>query len=83
MRLSHFLNRWNHRARAKMAAEAWLGRQEPNTCWMPTPNLYKEYDIGTKNVRWMDGKMRSVKTRKVRDTAGFTFYSFDTEVAFS
>lgn len=50
---------------------------------MPTPNFYKEHDIGTKNVRWPDGTVRSVRTRKVRDTAGFTFYTFDSLTSLS
>ncbi len=51
--------------------------------WMERPNLYVEYDIGTKNVRYPDGRVRSVRTRKVRDTAGVTFLVFDSATPLS
>lgn len=51
--------------------------EQSHSCWMERPNLYVEYDIGTKNVRYPDGRTRSVRTCKVRDTAGVTFLVFD------
>lgn len=44
---------------------------------MLRPNLYIEHDIGNKNVRYPDGRLRSVRTRKIKDTAGTTFYAFN------
>lgn len=50
---------------------------------MERQNLYVEHDIGTKNIRYPDGSTRSVKTRKVRDTAGISFYVFDENTSLS
>lgn len=44
---------------------------------MPQPNYYVEHNIGNKNIRYPDGKTRSVQTRKVRDTSGRAFYVFN------
>jgi hypothetical protein len=43
---------------------------------MPTPNFYVERDIGNKKIRSLNGKVQSVKTHKIKDTAGTTFYTF-------
>ena len=48
---------------------------DSHACWMPRPNLYVEHDIGTKNVRYPNGRTRSVRVTKVRDTAGVNFLS--------
>lgn len=50
---------------------------------MERGNLYVEHDIGTKNIRWPDGRVKSVRVTKVRDTAGVTFYSLADNVSFS
>lgn len=42
-----------------------------------SPNNYKEYDVGNKNVRGLDGRVRSVKTKKIKDTDGRVFFTFD------
>ena len=49
---------------------------DSHVCWMPRGNRYVEHDIGNKNIRYPDGKTRSVRVTKVRDTGGVTFYSF-------
>lgn len=44
-----------------------------NECFLPTPNCYTEYDIGNKNLKLPQGTV-SVKMKKVKDTAGNSFY---------
>lgn len=61
--------------REMVGVEAVL--QDFHTRWVERPNLYVELDLGTKRVRYPDGKVRSVRAREVRDTAGVRFVVFD------
>lgn len=54
-----------------------------HTCWEPSPNYYKVYDIGRKLIRHPDGTRHRVATRKVVDTAGTSFYVFDADTPFT
>ncbi len=72
-----FLHFWNAVAEAKRGQDRWYRYVAAgNTLDLPKGNGYVEHDIGTKNVRYPDGSTRSVATRKIRDTAGTTFYTF-------
>ncbi len=76
-----------HGWQRSQAQRQWAGlcavMGDSHACWMPRPNLYIEHDIGTKNVRYPDGRLRSVRTTKVRDTAGVTFLSFASDTPLS
>lgn len=75
--LTRYLGRLNLlAARRRMFNDAVFEASGHNRT-APAPNLYVEHDIGNKNVRYPDGTIRSVRTRKVRDTGGATFYVFD------
>lgn len=76
-RLERFLFQHNLRARAFRFNGMLLAQEQAHTCRMLRPNLYIEHDIGNKNVRYPDGRLRSVRTRKIKDTAGTTFYAFN------
>lgn len=79
-----FLSRWNLLAANRRARQAFRGQlADQHTLTLPKGNLYVEHDIGTKNMRYPDGSMRPVASRKVYDTAGTTFYTFDTSIRLS
>ena len=67
---------WQYNAAKKRLI--WLQRseQDGHSLWAPCHNLYKEYDIGNKNIRYPDGCVKSIRVTKVKDTAGVTFYTF-------
>ena len=67
--------RWERSRAQRQQAGLLAILQDSHACWMPRPNLYVEHDIGTKNVRYPDGRRRSVRVTKVRDTGGVTFFS--------
>lgn len=71
-----FLSRQNALAARRRVFNDAVFEQSGHTRRALTPNDYVEYDIGTKNVRYPDGKRRSVAVRKVRDTDGTTFLAF-------
>lgn len=75
-RLARFLSKLNAVSQLRNASQSLLAEEQSHTCWMPRGNLYTEHDIGTKNIRYPDGRLRSVKTRKVKDTSGRAFYVF-------
>lgn len=76
LRLSRFLRHWNRLAETRKREQDILWDEiVTHTRFAPRGNLYIEHDIGNKNIRYPDG-VRSVKTRKVKDTAGTTFYAF-------
>ena len=54
-----------------------------HTLRLEFPNDYREYDIGTKNVRYPDGTTRRVKTKKVVNTDLTSFLVFDQSTQFS
>lgn len=76
-RLSRFLCHWNRLAdkRARALASLW-GDMMSHTRFASAPNDYEEHDIGNKNIRYPDGGIRSVRTRKVKEPGGRTFYVF-------
>ncbi len=76
-RLTRFLAKHNAVSQLRNVSRSILAEEQSHSCWMPRPNLYVEHDIGTKNIRYPDGRLRSVKARKVKDTAGRGFYVFD------
>ena len=76
-RLAHFLSWKNRLAATKSISHAVLGDEAlAHTRFADRPNLYEEYDIGMKKVRYPDGTTRRVQARKVKDTAGTAFYVF-------
>lgn len=81
--LQRFLSRWNARGAIRAAYATQVGDEQAHFLWLPAPNLYVEHDIGTKMVRYPDGRRRSVRTRKVRDTAGVTFLVFAADTPLS
>ena len=74
--LARFLSRQNAAAQLRQISRIPLAEDQAHSYRMPRPNLYVEHDIGTKTIRYPDGRKRSVKTRKIKDTAGRTFYAF-------
>lgn len=78
MKLKNFLSHWNWRASEQSFRRA-MGYDEfdSHTRFAEGPNLYEEHDIGTKNIKYPDGKTRRVKAKKIKDTDGTTFYTFD------
>lgn len=79
-RISGFLRSRNEQARRKKYRERMRAIKffnDLNSQWANRGNLYRETDFGNKNIRYPDGLVRRVKTRKIQDTAGITFYAFD------
>ena len=81
--LQHRYHQWARAQQRRLVAGALYLLDESHTCWMPKGNRYVEHDIGFKNIRYPDGTTRRVKTTKVRDTGGVTFYSFAADTPLS
>lgn len=72
-----FFHRANSLYRWGKALQAWLWHDEyTHTLYLPTPNLYRERDLGHQTVAG-----QRVRCKQVTDTAGTSFFIVGDEFA--